>query len=115
MELQMKKSEFLNWLQEEHQHWEALLTRVDPTYMDQLGVNSQWSFKDLVAHLTGWNRRLVANAQAILRHEPEPPPPWPGHLQTDDDINAWIYETNRERSARQILDESQQVFQHLFT
>lgn len=111
----MNKSEFLNWLQQEYQQWEALLARVDPTYMDQLGVNSQWSFKDLVAHLTVWNRRLVASAQAIPRHEPEPPPPWPEHLQTDDDINAWIYETNRERSARQILDESQQVFQHLFT
>ncbi len=26
-----------------------------------------------------------------------------------------IYEANRERSARQILDESRQMFQHLFT
>jgi len=111
----MNKSEILNWLQEEYQQWEALLERVDLPRMNQTGVNSQWSFKDLVAHLTGWNRRLVANLQAIQRNEPEPPPPWPVHLQTDDEINAWIYETNRERSVHQILDESDQVFQRLLT
>jgi hypothetical protein len=111
----MNKSEYLSWLQEEYQRWEALLERVNPTEMDQLGVNSQWSLKDLVAHLTGWNRRLVANVQAILRHQPEPSPPWPVHLQTDDEINAWIYESNHEHSARQILDESRLVFQQLFT
>jgi hypothetical protein len=111
----MNKSELLNWLQEEYQQWEALLERIDPTQMDQVGVTSQWSFKDMIAHLTPDNRRLVANLQAIQRNEPEPPPPWPVHLQTDDEINAWIYETNRERSVRQILDESHQVFQQLFT
>jgi hypothetical protein len=102
-------------LQEEHQQWEALLERIDPTDMDKVGVTSQWSFKDMLVHLTPDNRRLVASLQAIQRNEPEPPPPWPVHLQTDDEINAWIYETNRERSARQILDESHQMFQLLFT
>jgi hypothetical protein len=111
----MNKSELVNWLQEEYQQWERLLEQVGLTHMDQPGVNSQWSFKDLVAHLTPDNRRLVANLQAIQRHEPEPPPPWPAHLQTDDEINAWIYETNRERSVHQVLDESHQVFQHLLT
>jgi len=111
----MNNSELLNWFQQEYQKWEALIERVGPAQMDELGVNSQWSFKDLVAHLTGWNRRLVANVQATLRHEPEPPPPWLGHLQTDDEINAWIYENNRGRSVRQILDDSEHVFQQLFT
>jgi hypothetical protein len=111
----MNKSELLNWLQEEHQQWEALLERIDPTDMDKVGVTSQWSFKDMLVHLIPDNRRLVANLQAIQRNEPEPPPPWPVHLQTDDEINAWIYETNHEHSVRQILDESHQMFQQLFT
>ena len=111
----MNKSKFISWLQAEYQQWLALLERVDATSMDQVGVNSQWSFKDLVAHLNGWNRRLVDHVQAVVRQEPEPPSPWPGQLRTDDEINAWIYETNREHSVRQILDETQQVFQQLFT
>ena len=111
----MKKSELLNWLQEEYQKWEALLDQIGPRRMEQPGVNGDWSMKDVIAHLTGWNRWLVVRLQAALRGEPEPPPPWPAHLQTDDDINAWIYESNRGRSLHEILDETQQVFQQLLT
>ena len=35
------------------------------------------------------------------------------HLQTDDEINAWIYESNHERPVREVLEESHQVFQQL--
>jgi hypothetical protein len=109
----MKKSELLNWMNEQHRDWEALLDQIGPAHMDEPGVNGDWSMKDLVAHLTGWNRRLVASIKAALRGEPEPPPPWPAHLKGDDEINAWIYETNRGRSVRQVLDVSDQVFQEL--
>ena len=109
----MNKSELLNWLQEEYQQWEALLDQIGPARMDQPGVNGDWSMKDVVAHLTGWNRWLVARLQAAQRHEPEPPPHWPAHLQTEDEINAWLYESNRGRTVREVLDESHQVFQQL--
>ena len=109
----MKKSELLNWLQEEYQQWEALLDQIGLERMDQPGVNGDWSMKDLVAHLTGWQPRLIARIQAAGRSEPEPPPPWPAHLQTDDEINAWIYESNRGRLVHEVLDESKRVFQQL--
>jgi len=109
----MKKSELLNWMQEEYQKWEAFLDQIGPARMDQPGVNGDWSMKDIVAHLTGWNRWLVARLQAAGRSEPEPPPPWPAYLQTDDEINAWIYESNQGCSVRAVLDESHQVFQQL--
>jgi len=112
-EVRMKKSELLYWLQEEYQQWQGLLEQIDPTRMDQPGVNGQWSIKDLVAHLAGWQPRLISHMQAAQRNEPEPPPPWPAHLQTDDEINAWIYESNRGRSVREVLNESRHVFQQL--
>jgi hypothetical protein len=111
--LHVKKPELLNWLQEEYEQWEAFLDEIGPARMDQPGVNGDWSMKDMVAHLTGWQPKLIAGLQAAQRGEPEPPPPWPAHLQTEDEINAWIYESNRGRSVREILDESQQVFQQL--
>ena len=109
----MEKSELLTWLQEEYQQWEAFLDQIGPTRMELPGVNGDWSVKDLVAHLTGSQPRLIARIQAAQRGEPEPPPPWPAHLQTDDEINVWIYEANHGRPVREVLDESHQLFQQL--
>ena len=110
----MKKSELLNWLHEEYQEWEALLDRVGPARMEQPGVNGDWSMKDLVAHMYyGWQPKLIAGMQAAQRGEPEPPPPWPANLQTDDEINAWIYEINQGRALDEVLDESDRFFQQL--
>src|SRR3954454_16517930 len=109
----MNKSELLSWLQDEYRQWEALLKEIGPARMDQPGVNGQWSMKDLVAHLNGWQPRLITRMQAAQRNEPEPPPPWPATLQNEDEINAWIYGSNRGRAAREVLDESARLFQQL--
>jgi hypothetical protein len=109
----MNKSELLNWLQQEIQHWEAFLARIGPERMQQPGVNGDWSMKDLVAHLTGWQPRLIASLAAAQRGEPEPLPPWPAHLQSEDDVNAWIYASNRERPLQDVLDDCRREFQRL--
>src|SRR5512134_1662343 len=110
----MKKSELLHWLQGEYRQWEAFLDQIGPTCMDQPGVNGDWSMKDIVAHLTGWNRWLVTRLQSAQHEESEPPPHWPVQLQSEDEINAWIFVTDHERSVHEVLDESRQLFQQLF-
>jgi len=109
----INKSEFLRGLQEEYRNWQKLLDEIGVESMEQPNVAGHWSIKDIIAHLTGWRRRTVQRLQAAQRGEPEPPPPWPAHLQTDDEINAWIYEANHGRSVREILADSDQVFQQL--
>ncbi|HET6595793.1 MAG TPA: ClbS/DfsB family four-helix bundle protein [Anaerolineales bacterium] len=111
----MEKSELLDWLQEQYQKWETLIDAIGPARMGEPGVNRDWSMKDIAAHLMGWNRWLVVRLQAAQRGESDPPPPWPAHLKTDDDINAWIYESHRGRSLRQVLEETQRVHQQLVT
>lgn len=109
----MTKSALLADLHSEQEQWEALLAQIGVARMDQGGVSGAWSMKDIVAHLTGWRRRTVARLQAALRGEAEPSPPWPTHLQTDDEINAWLYQTNRDRSVGEVLSDSRQVFDQL--
>lgn len=101
----MNKSELLNWLTEEQQKWELLLAAIGELRMAQPGVNGDWSMRDIVAHLTGWQRWLVARL-AAGDGRPEPPPPWPADLISEDEINAWIYESNRQRTVRQGLDDA---------
>jgi hypothetical protein len=93
--------------------WEELLEQVGLIRMDQPGVNGEWSMKDIVAHLTGWNRWLITRLQAAQHGESEPLPPWPAQLQSDDEINAWIFASKHERSVREVLDESRRPFQQL--
>lgn len=107
----MNKSELLNWLQQEYRQWEALLDQIGPARMDQPGVAGHWSIKDIVAHMVDWQPWLTARLQAAQRGEPEPAPPWPANLHTDDEINAWIYQANRDRSVQEVLDHSRRVFQ----
>ena len=107
----MNKAELLDWLQEENRQWEAFLDQIGPTRMDQPGVAGHWSIVDIVAHLTAWQRRNNDRIQAAQRGDPEPPPLWPAHLEAEDDINAWIYESNHGRPVLNVLEEAQQVFQ----
>ncbi len=109
----MQKSELLKWLQDEYQQWEAFLSQIGLERMEQPGVNGSWSMKDIIAHLNGWQPRLIARIQAAQRGEPEPPPPWPAQLQNEDEINAWIYEAHQGRSAREVMDETSHQFQQL--
>src|SRR5215470_14413811 len=107
------KAQLLRDLHSEQASWEALLRDIGEDHMTQPEVAGGWSIKDIVAHLTGWRRRTVGRFQAALRDEPPPPPPWPPHLQTDDEINAWIYAAYQDRTVSDVLLDSRTVFQQL--
>jgi hypothetical protein len=112
MGLDTSKAQLLDDLRQEQAGFEALLDEIGDERMTQL-VAPNWSLKDIVAHLTGWRIRSVARFQAALRHEPQPAAPWPSHLQTDDEINAWIYAANRDKSAADVRRESRETFDQL--
>lgn len=109
----MQKAELITWLQDQIRQWESFLDEFGLDRLEQPGVTGPWSMKDVAAHMTGWNLRLVSYIEAGKRGLPHPPPPWPADLQEDDAINAWIYEANRDRPLRAVLDDTEQVFQQL--
>ena len=109
----ISKTQLLAELNNENAYWLALLDDIGEANMTQPEVAGGWSIKDIVAHLTGWRRRTVRRLQAALNHEPDFTPPWPPELQEDDDINAWIYESNRDRPLADVFSDSREVFQQL--
>ncbi len=112
MESSVSKAQLLEELRDEQAQWEALLQDIGEEHMTQ-PIAADWSIKDIVAHLTGWRRRTVARIQAAVRHEPAPAPFWPPQLQTDDEINAWMYAADRDRPLADVLRESREVFEQL--
>jgi hypothetical protein len=113
MDSNMSKARLLDDLKAEQAGWEALLDEIGEEHMTQPGVAGDWSIADIIAHLTGWRTRTVGRLQAALRHGPPPPPKWPPHLQTDDEINAWISAANHDRPLADVLRDSRAVFQQL--
>lgn len=113
MTTSLSKTQLLAEMRNEQAGWDALLDEIGEAHMTQPEVAGGWSIKDIVAHLTGWRRRSVRRFQALLHHEPDFSPPWPPELQEDDEINAWIYEANRERPLADVLSDSREVFQQL--
>lgn len=99
----LSKTQLLTELRNEQAAWEALLDEIGQAHMTQPEVAGGWSIKDIVAHLTGWRRRSVRRFQALLNHAPDFSPPWPPELREDDEINAWIYESNRDRPLAEVL------------
>jgi hypothetical protein len=113
MDSTTSKAQFLDDLKNEQAAFDHLLNDIGEAHMTQPDVAGGWSIKDIVAHLTGWRKRTVARLQAALRNEPTTAPPWPADLQTDDEINAWIYAASRDRSLSEVLLESRAVFAQL--
>jgi DinB superfamily len=97
-------------LQEERARWNALVALVRPERMEVSGVEGDWSVKDLIAHLSWYERAVVEGAQQILttgtftRRR--------GNLSLDEN-NVEIAAASRGRSVTEVQDEAAQVFAQL--
>ena len=114
------QSEVLARIDQERAWWEGLLAEIGEERMEQPGVTGDWTFKDVVAHLSGWQRRTLDRLQAVRNDQPAPASPWPAEFDAIDDedesvqrINDWLYERNRERPLAEILAESRRQWDEL--
>lgn len=101
----MQKRELIGWLTDEQQKWELLLVAIGESRMERRGVNRSrtWHMRDLIAHLTLWQRWLITRMRAAITADAAPVPPWPAELTTDDDINAWIFAHARDLTLAEVL------------
>jgi hypothetical protein len=103
----------LDVIDHERESWDALLAEVGEERMLVPGPMGEWSFKDLIAHLMGWRERGLQRLEAAAQGQPEPPPAWPAHLESDDEINAWIHEANRDRPLADVVADSRRSYARL--
>lgn len=103
----MDKATLLQTLQHERAAWDDLLARVDDAHMLQSGVSGEMSVKDIIAHVTWYERETVGilRQRAVIGSEL-----WYRAL---DERNAAILSMNRERALADVRAEAQQVFAQL--
>lgn len=83
----------------------------------QPGAASDWTIKDVLAHLNGWRWLSVARLEAARDGADSVTLPWPAELgdgEVDyESVNQWIYQKNRETSLDDIAQEARETFDRL--
>ena len=90
--------------------WEAILADVDRERMEQPGVVSNWSVKDLVAH-NMWNEREMLTMvcdHALLPTETDRL--W---MMSNDERNEELYQLYKDRPLDELLEEDRRVHRQL--
>jgi len=101
-------------LQAERAQWSALLARVGAARMELPGVEGEWSLKQLVAHLTWYERVIVDGARQVLGGAGAYERPREGlYGLTMEERNARIAQESLSRPLDEVLVEAEQVFGQL--
>jgi|SRR4051794_20733193 len=103
----------------EHEHiwWDETLRAIGEDRMDEPGFMGEWSARDLVAHLSGWQWKMVASMRRALAGEGSdyPATPWPAELNDDgnweedgdfEPINQWLHAQAQATPVEKLLETS---------
>jgi hypothetical protein len=111
MNNRITKAYLLAELRAARNEWDALMAEVGEERMTQPGATGSWSVKDVIAHLTSYNRWFVNASEAHFRGEL---PPLDGTEGMDfEERNQFFYRQAQQHSLAEVLAESQQVYQQL--
>lgn len=100
----MKREELMERVRASRERWNEVLARVPVERMTEPGVAGEWSVKDIVAHLTWFDREMIGlvEAKAFIGSDLWELPP--------HERNAEIHKRNRDRSLPEVATEAGLVF-----
>lgn len=109
----MNKAELLAAIREEYARLEGLVKDMGEDELAAPGVVGQWSVKDILAHLTAWNRLLPGWLEAA-RIGATPIMPSEGYTWRDmDRLNAAIYHANKDSAWDKVINEFREAHQRV--
>jgi hypothetical protein len=100
-------------IDQERTDWETLLAEIGEERMETPGASGDWTVKDVIAHISGWDRPYMDQFTAVLAGTAVPEARWPGSYNESDDedtkvqaINDAMYRQNRDRPLEEVITES---------
>ena len=102
----------LTALREQFDEWQNLLSELSAEQIATPLTPSDWTPKDVVAHLMAWQQRSIARLEAAQAGREPVFPVWLPGIDPEDEgstneINAYLYETYRDRSWPQVYQDWQ--------
>jgi len=101
------KDHILAALREQFESWEELLANLSEKQIATPRFDLDWSIKDVMAHLWGWQQISIARMEVGLQNREPEFPKWVTELgkiweEDANQTNARIYELNHEKSWAEI-------------
>jgi hypothetical protein len=103
----MNKQTLLDFMNTGYTSFTELLASLSEQQLTTPGVNSTWSAKDNIAHLSAWQKRTLPMVQAV-RDNVDFIDPLPDDA-TEEGINEQFYQQNKDRSLADVLAELHMV------
>lgn len=101
------KTEFIERIRTSRLKLDEVVKSIDPMFMTAPGVCGDWSVKDVLAHIT-WHEQEMFNV--VLNRALVGSDLWNVSLELR---NKTIYEENRDREQKDVLDDYQVVFESM--
>ncbi len=106
----MNKTELLDNIRREHERLARLVGQLGEDQLTAPGVVGDWSFKDILAHITAWDNLLPGWLEAA-RIGATPKLPSEGYTWADEDkLNESIYHQHKDDTWNSVLADFQDSY-----
>lgn len=108
----IEKAALLDRVQSAYEYLNMLLASLSKEQKTTPGVNSSRSVKDNVAHITACQDLLPARHQNLIAEKP--PAKFLPEFKTEDEVNEYLYQQNKDRPRTQVEATFQNSYQRAF-
>jgi hypothetical protein len=108
----MTKDELIKQIEAEWDHLQTALDGLTEEQMHQPGVVGEWSIKDILAHITAWQTRLITT---LFKVEKGFTPDTTEGGKTVDQMNKKFYREMKDRSFDQVWDDLDSSYHQLLS
>jgi hypothetical protein len=108
------RSELLAELDQEWANIERICAGLSETEMVASGTEGEWSVKDVLCHLSAWEKYLLDRLGMVMTGQP---PLYPAMSSWDDvhRFNAQVYADNMDRPLTSVIIEFRNLYQGVMT
>lgn len=102
------KAELLQFVRNGRVQLTTLISQIPADRMLETGIESDWSIKDILAHIAAWETKMSQVFAEIRTNEA--PSDWPTTDEAVNALNAHFYETNRDKSLAQVMSDFEAAY-----
>src|SRR5437763_1621810 len=96
----MDKAALLDKIRTRQAEFESVLAPLSQAEMITTGVNGEWSIKDVLAHITAWQKRTIIRLEAAAEGREQTMTP----VSNEEEMNALNEQFYQENKARLLSD-----------